>query len=422
VKPIVLVPFASPIHGKEYCAAVLDSFKRHFEGHDIAFAQLVDSVEKADKIGKEYRDYLPIALVLTGGTSRLVRRFVEAGVHERLILLAHGEHNSLPSATSIRAKLESEGIYVWLYYCDEHYAPECRDVVTRAMRVAYAVAKILGSRIGVVGVEEKSEAMSDFEARFGAEIELIGFEDFENLVESVTGGKEVEEFVDYVKKSLELRLSDEKLPDVARIYVALRRLFKEKKLDGIAMECFEYIARYGIAPCLALAKLNAEGFVTACEADVPSLFLMLLSFLLTGSSGWMANLSRVRGDRVYLAHCTVPLSMVRRAFLVDHFETGKPYAVSGELSTNVATMVSISSDFSLMVAELVRIEKSGFLGHGLCRTGALLELEFPTEEIPLVAPANHHVLIPGDVRSELRVIAELLGIDFVTYRELVEIV
>ena len=422
VKPIVLVPFASPIHGKEYCAAVLDSFKKHFEGHDIAVAPLVDSVEKADRVGKEYRDYFPIALILTGGTSKLVRRFVESGVHERLILLAHGEHNSLPSATSVRAKLESAGIYVWLYYCDEHYSPECRDVVSNAMRVAYAVTKILGSRIGVVGVEEKSEAMSDFEARFGAEIELITFDELEEVISKVGSSEDVQKFVEDAKHRLELRLSEEKLPEIGKIYLALRNLFTSRKLDGLAIECFDYIARYGIAPCLALAKLNEEGFVTACEADIASLFLMMLSFVLTGRSGWMANLSRVRGDRVYLAHCTVPLSITGKAFLVDHFETGKPYAVSGELNMSVATMVSISSDFSLMVAELVRVEKSGFLGHGFCRTGAVLDLEFSAEEIPLVAPANHHVLIPGDVRRELRVIAELLGIDFVTYRELVEIV
>jgi hypothetical protein len=54
----------------------------------------------------------------------------------------------------------------------------------------------------------------------------------------------------------------------------------------------------------------------------------------------------------------------------------------------------------------------------MCRTQAIFEVDYNTEEIPLYAPANHHLLIPGDVKNLFKAVASLLGLDYVEYREL----
>ncbi len=418
---IVLIPFASPLHGREYYAGLIDIVKKMLEGHDVLVAEVVESVDRAAEVGKKYRDAFPIALALTGGTSRMIRRFVEAGAHERLVILAHGEHNSLPSAISARAKLEAQGMYVWLYHCTELHDPECKFVIDEMMRVSYAVANILEAKLALVGLEEKGDEVSEFETRFGGEVDVISMEEFRSLVSSVSDS-EVNTFVDEVSRRLGLAPTDENLKKVGRVYAGLKKLFIDRKLMGIGIECFRYIVEEGVAPCIALAKLNEEGFVTACEADIQSLFLMLLSYYLTGSSGWMANASMFRGKKAWFAHCTASLGLLKEPKAISHFETGKPYAVTGELKHNVFTIASVSSDFSLLVTGLAKVEISGLLSMAMCRTCALVELGFDAEKLPLVAPANHHVFIPGDVRKELRVISELLGIDYADYGELVEAV
>ncbi|MEM0086317.1 MAG: hypothetical protein QXD37_04660, partial [Zestosphaera sp.] len=75
---------------------------------------------------------------------------------------------------------------------------------------------------------------------------------------------------------------------------------------------------------------------------------------------------------------------------------------------------------STMIASLGRLVESGMLHESMCRTQAVIDLNLRTEEIPMVAVSNHHVLIPGDVREELRIIASLLGINYAEYRDLIK--
>ncbi len=418
---IVLVPFASPLHGREYYVGLLDLLKKMLEGHDVYVTEVVESVEQAAEVGKKYKDAFPIAAALTGGTSKMIRRFVEAGAHDRIVIFAHGEHNSLPSAISARSRLEAEGMYTWLYHCADLRDPVCRLVIDEMMRVSYAVANILDARYALVGIEEKGDEVSDFETMFGAEVQVVNMEEFSDMVARVGDG-EVEKFVNDVAPRLGLDVGDSSLKEVGRVYAALKALFRDRKLVGVGIDCFKYIVERGIAPCIAVAKLNEEGFLTACEADIRSLFLMTLSFSLTGSSGWMANASAFRGSKAWFAHCTASLSLLRNPRAVTHFESGKPYAVTGELRDRVFTIASVSSDFSLMAVAIGRVEASGLLSVAMCRTVAIVDLGLDAEKIPLVAPGNHHVFIPGDVRRQLRAIAELLGMDYAEYGELIEVV
>jgi hypothetical protein len=89
MQPIVVVPFASEVHGKEYYANVLEVLRKHLMRYGIDFHRdIVTSTEKAEEAGKKYSDFLPIAIVLTGGTSNLIYRFANAGGIDRVMLLA----------------------------------------------------------------------------------------------------------------------------------------------------------------------------------------------------------------------------------------------------------------------------------------------------------------------------------------------
>jgi len=421
-QPVVVIPFASSIHGKEYYMGVLDLFKRLLEKYAIEIhSEVITEEGLVPRIAKEYSDYFPIILILTGGTSKLVRRFIDIGAFERTILLAHGEHNSLSSAISARAKLEADGIWTWLYYCTDPSDRECSLVIDKMMKVARTVTKIIGSRIIIIGISEKNETIENYETKFNSTVSLVSMDDFEKLIESADR-TEVEAFIKEITRLLKSEIPLDKLVQVGKIYAAIKKLSKETNADAIAIDCFPYLVKHGITPCLAIAKLNSEGIIVACEADIQSVFNMLISKSLSGTSGWIANANIFEGRRGIFSHCTISLDLIKNGIIVSHFESGYPYSLSAEMNMNVVTLLSISSDFSLIASSIGKIVQSGMMSVAMCRTQAVVEFNFDSEKIPLVAPANHHVFIPGDHREELKAIAYLLGIDYSDYYELISMV
>jgi hypothetical protein len=110
--------------------------------------------------------------------------------------------------------------------------------------------------------------------------------------------------------------------------------------------------------------------------------------------------------------------MITSGKVLTHFESGYPYGLSGRLPPVTYTIASISKDYSTIAIDTGRVTSSGLLYDSMCRTQAIFEVDYNTEEIPLYAPANHHLLIPGDVRNLLKAAASLLGLDYFEYREL----
>ncbi len=419
MRPIVVVPFASAIHGKEYYLHVFEIFKKYFAKYDVVLhPEVVTDREKAEELGKKYCDHIPVALALTGGTSKLITSFAAAGDYDRMVIVAHSEHNSLPSAISARARLELQGLWTWVFHCHDIASKECELVVDRAMRVLEPIAIMLSSRIGVIGVD-RVEEQEELKARFDIEVVTISFDEVEELASNVDK-KSVEQFVEEFEPLVVEGLRKDILEDVARLYLALKTLVQKRDLMGIAIDCFPFIEQRGYTPCLALAKLCSDGIPVACEADIRSLLLMNIARYLAGHVGWMLNAVTFNGRYGYFAHCTLPLSIAKRPRLVTHFETEKPYAVASDVENNVWTIASLSHDYSLLAVGVGRKIAGGLLYNSMCRSQIVLEFDYDVEGLPLVAPANHHVAMKGDVRRDLRIVAELLGIDYADYSELLE--
>jgi L-fucose isomerase-like protein len=419
LKRVLVAGFATRLHGEGYYESVYSVFKRYISrlGVDVVFLDPITSLEDARRAGAESRDSIPVLVALTGGTSGFIQEFTRSGEHQRVVLIGHGEHNSLASAISARARLDFNGVWTWIFHCTEPESTECAVTVNKAMRVVRAVSRLLGSRILVVSeTREKSSYISDFEERFEARVDVISTDALTSRLEEADL-KLVEEFYRILDK-YEFTVSRDLLSSVVRFYSVVKSLVEQGGYSGVAIDCFPYLVKYRVTPCLALAVLNAMGVVAACESDLASLALMIISRELTGYTGWIANSTVFTGNRALFSHCTVAVNMIKRGKVVSHFESGYPYALSGELVDNVYTYVSMSRDYSVIVADTGKLVASGLLYKNMCRTQSILETEFNAEIIPLYAPANHHVLIPGDVREELRAIAGLLGLDYLEYREL----
>lgn len=418
MRPIIAVPFASEVHGREYYAGVLEIFRRYIAKHGVdIYPSIIVDPEEAEKIGSKYSDSIPIAILLTGGTSRAVERFVEGGGFERMLILAHSEHNSLASAISARNKAERRGSIVLVYSCSDLSSIECSITVERLVNVAKAVASVVGSRVGIISDRDtKSDVEELFESKFESTVHIKTLESLYRDMEGLPKN-DVENAMKHLSEVLRADLPREPLELVARLYLALKNFAVKEHLDAISIDCFPFIARYGVTPCIPLSLLNSEGIVSGCEADVPALLGLLIAKSVTRRGGWIANVVDVNNNRCVLAHCTIALNLASNIKVLPHFETGKPFALAGELIENSVTVLSIDRDLSWASIAVAKVVKSGNLGYPACRTQMILEFDYNADFIPNIAPNNHHIVLPGNYRKELAEILYILGLDVADYRE-----
>jgi len=391
---VKVVAFASPLHrGRVSVPSGVDA--------------VVYSEDEAS--GINVGDSTPVLLILSGGVSRMIERFAAANKIKNVVLLSYPSNNSLASALSARSMLEGEGVNALVYHLSS--LSELQKIVN----AIEAVLRINGSRVALVGVGDKGPIGKSFEDRFNARVDAIPMNTFEDLVNKVKVD-EAKVFIDDILDRLVFEVPLDKLINVGKVYVALLNMFKV--YDALALNCFPYLIKHGVTPCLALAKLNEEGKLTACEYDLRSLFLMMLLHPLTGYSGWIANINDIEGNLVRMSHCTIALNMVKSARVVTHFESGNPYSVSAEIDANMVTAVSVSQDFSRVFVFTGELVRSGSLGMNACRTQAEVKVNFDASTILNHAPANHHVIVPGNHANEVSVFLRLLGVDVIRYEKL----
>lgn len=409
----VAIPLASPVHRREYYEESLRALSQELKRLGFKVTGIVDSLSKAREVSARHREDVVLLVFLTGGTSRLARTIISSHELHGVLGLCQGLHNSLPSAISAMARVRVAGRDVVLYYCDEFRKP-CTGELERLGRVASAVSALWKARVGVISDAEVSEA-KDFEERFNAEVERVGHDALRAYVE-----KAPPEYVSDGREKLERALGLEgteagKLERVLRVYAGIKALAEDRGYTAVAIDCFPFIKRTGVTPCLALALLNSEGMVAACEADLTGTALMLLARALTGRSGWMANPSAIRGDKLVLAHCTAALDLIEKGSVVTHFETGSPYSAAASFPGGAYTIASLSYDFRELAVSLGRLEESGMLSAERCRTQAVFRLEGGAAEVLEKAPANHHVVMRGDVLKELGEVARVFGLRVLKY-------
>ena len=178
------------------------------------------------------------------------------------------------------------------------------------------------------------------------------------------------------------------------IYDALKALVARYRLDGLTLRCFDLLTALHDTGCLALAMLNAEGVTATCEGDIPAMLSMAVARALTGKSSFQVNLSRIEGDRLLFAHCTVPLDIVRDYCYDTHFESDIGVAIHGELPEGPVTLFKISPDFRRVFRREARLVANPY-GDNLCRTQVVVEAPGAAAYFLQEPIGNHHIIIPG---------------------------
>ena len=351
-----------------------------------------------------------IIYVRTGGTEGIFKSIfckegslnIPDGMPVRL--LTSGKSNSLAASMEILSFLNRAG---WpgeiLHGSAEEIALRLRDGFTKGGKnhvKEYGMGRILeGYKVGVVG--KPSDWLISSDVDYAVAKERLGVEIVDIDINELVGLAEEPD-----RKWLEgLKLNPPNKPKFGKsisgkdfsgsmdIYCAMKTLVERYGLAGVSLRCFDLLTALGNTGCMALALLNSQGGVATCEGDIPTLLSMCIAHQKFGISGFQANLSRIDGDKMLFAHCTVPLNMVEEYSYDTHFESGIGVAVHGVLPAGAARIFKLSPDCSEMFLEDVEILENQY-NDCLCRTQILVDAPGLADYFLRSPIGNHHVIIP----------------------------
>ena len=197
-------------------------------------------------------------------------------------------------------------------------------------------------------------------------------------------------------------ISEAEFEKALRVYDALCTIVNKYKLNGLTLRCFDLLTAIGTTGCMGLALLNSQGIVATCEGDIPAMLSMAVAQKIAGTPGFQVNLSKITGDDLLFAHCTVPLNIVRDYCYDTHFESGIGVAVHGEFAEGPMTLFKIGAKLDEFVAEDVVLTSNQY-GDNLCRTQVHIQAPGLSSYLLKAPLGNHHILIPGHFTKVLTV-------------------
>ena len=327
-----------------------------------------------------WTDHQPDAILfITGGSEQAAIGMLPG--QNPVQLFAFPERNAFASAIEVKSYLGRMNIQAELINPDDLNQPR------QSQRF----------RIGIVGTESEwlVNSIPDPEKlldRLGMHLVRVSWESLPHYDEWP------------VSERFEKHFSSRQWPQLrehGQVNGLIREIIRDQQLDGIAIECFPMVKKYGITACPALAMLNYEGFPAACEGDLVSLAGLLLVKNSTGRIPWMCNLAGLSPTSVNFSHCTVPFDLVTEYEFDTHYETGQGLAIRGTFPDGEYTILRLDRDFTrafLSVGKMIPSERIA----EACRTQLTLALPYDRVQTLLTHPlGNHHLVLPGNHEDQL---------------------
>jgi L-fucose isomerase-like protein len=342
-----------------------------------------------------------IILFMSGGSERKAISLADPG-HPVLLLSIRG-NNAYAAATEVMAWMINNNRFAML--SDAIDAAES-GLLEKWRQTADAWKSLEGKNAGLIGSVSEWLVASDVPAdrlksMYGISLKVIPWDSLPDYRDLVPDRALIERFSGRNAKGLE---------EAARVLTLLRQTVSENKLDAIAVECFSLVQQHRVTACLALAQLNTEGLIAACEGDLASIAGMMLVQAATGSVPWMANTTRITQGTLILSHCTIAFDMVTDVDLPTHYETDCSLAVDGNIPAGRVTLFRLSDSLErAFLAEGQAVSRPHMAD--ACRTQVEIELSESQLRLLREQPlGNHLLMVKGFHGDLLRLICSYKGI------------
>lgn len=334
-----------------------------------------------------------VVAVLTGGTESQFVQLVNEGLidlRKPVYLMVSGQSNSLAASLEILSYIrQHQGVGKVMRSADDTLISDSSKTKV-GLILDFTSGKTLIKedktlRLGVVG--KPSDWLIASNVNYEQVFQTLNIELVDIPIEEISSLGEV----------------DPGMPGAEAIYIRLKEIVSQYKLQGVTLRCFDLLTTVKNTGCIALSKLNDEGIPAACEGDIPTLLTMMLCKRLTGELCFQVNPARIQENgEILFAHCTLPLGMTEKHEYTTHFESGIGVAIHGDLPTGDYTLVKLSGDLKRLLAVDVELERCQF-EQNLCRTQVWIKTTPEVAQYFLTDPiANHHVLIRGHHANQFK--------------------
>jgi L-fucose isomerase-like protein len=342
-----------------------------------------------------------IILFMSGGSERKAISMIQHG-HPVLLLSIKG-NNAYAAATEVMAWAVNNHQYAML--SDAAEASES-GLIEKWCQTVRAWNSLKGQKAGLIGSVSDWLVASDVPAEiflnlFGVTLDVIPWNTLQDYSAYEPDAALLNRFN---------RNDPAILVEAAKVLTLLRKLVEKNGLNAIAVECFSLVQQRKVTACLALAQLNNEGVVAACEGDLASMAGMMLLEAVTGSVPWMANTTSTINNKLLLSHCTVAFDLVSDIKLATHFETDLSLAVEGKIAASDVTVFRFSDTL-----DRAFIAEGKVTGHpsltNACRTQVEIELPPQSQALLRNQPLGNHLLMaPGKHADLLHLACNYKGI------------
>lgn len=353
--------------------------------------------------------------IVTGGTEQKVLKLwyerKNFYANEPVILIAHSGNNSLAASIEILAKLQQDGEKGKIIYIDNNTNKDWRDDLERNVKHHQVFHQLKHTKIGLIGNPSDwlIASMPDpsvIKKVWGPQIVNINFEELKTRITEVKDEQIEDDHYYLTSKAAAIKEPTKKeIKNAVKVYTALKELIRSQKLNSVSVRCFDLVTDLKTTGCFALSKLNDEGITAGCEGDLVSTLGMLWANLLTNQTVWMANPVQIdeQSNSMWLAHCTVPISMTENYKLRSHFESGIGVGIEGELAKGKITILRIGGKN----LEKIWVSNGEILETGssenLCRTQVKIKLHGAAKVTDLLTKplGNHLLLMRGSYAKEM---------------------
>lgn len=318
------------------------------------------------------------------------------------LLVADGKSNAYASALEVKAYSNQHGYHNELLFIDDSID---RSKFEKYINIFSAIHSMNGKRLGLIGEVSDWLVASNVDPvlmkkKLGVELINIPWDDVGDFQDLLAD----ERFMSCYHAGRQYNIED-----AGKVNSMLKAVIDEYKLDAITVECFSLVQKREVTACLSLSFLNDIGIPAGCEGDLCSILGMMLLKEVSDELPWMANIAGIKDKEVLFAHCTAPTSVLSEYHINTHFETGKGTAIHGRYKDRDVTVFRMNNSLDKVFAahgDVVdgRYEKNA------CRTQLHVVLDEKAihglKNNPL---GNHHLIIPGDIAEDLKVLGNILA-------------
>ena len=303
---------------------------------------------------------------------------------------------------------------------------QTRKQVNNFIAAVRGIAYLREANIGLIGTRPDGFQISGFDELsikklFNTELINISLYTLSKKVKEITE-KEIDEDM---KIQNEIFSISPDLQDPARklsgVYLALKKFVDEYELQSYAPDCWPEFRDNDLAPfCPANGRMNAEGIMASCEADVDGSLSLMLLYSIGQSTPWFADFVNYidDSDALLFWHCgNAPYNLSSSKPVIEPIFGGPSQVHSlKEGAVTVCRLNSIRGEYTLHAGAGMAIDSkptlkgSNMLVRMNCGNTAFVE-SMLNNGIP-----HHNALIYGDITEELREFGKIMNIPVIIHK------